>query len=75
MSALKGRANSEVLAGTADLSFTGPLVADGARIISKLSAEIWELRRVQPGSDAQRLERVWLQHHPVSEAKPPTSAP
>ena len=57
MSALKWRSNSEVLAGTADLSSGGALVLDGARIISALNREIAELQRLQPGGDAERLQR------------------
>ncbi len=57
LSALKWRANSEVLAGTADLSSNGTLVLDGARIISELNGEIGELERLQPGADAERLQR------------------
>ena len=57
MSALKWRSNSEVLAGTADLSSGGALVLDGARIISDLNREIAELQRLQPGGDAERLQR------------------
>ena len=57
LSALKWRANSQVLAGIADLSMRGPLVADGARIINEVSAEVGKLRRLAPGTDALTLQR------------------
>jgi len=57
MSALKWRANSEVLEGTADLSLSGPLVLDGTRIVSQLHGEIAALSRLAPGADAARLQR------------------
>ena len=57
LSALKWRAHAEVLARTADLSLGGSLVRDGARIVSELNTEIAQLQRLQPGADAQRLER------------------
>jgi diguanylate cyclase (GGDEF)-like protein/PAS domain S-box-containing protein len=46
-----------VLAGTADLSLGGPLVAEGARVISELSAEVAALGKLMPGRDALRLQR------------------
>ena len=55
MSALKWRANTQVLSGTADFSTTGSLVSAGARILAQLHAEVTEFRRAQPGADTQRL--------------------
>jgi diguanylate cyclase (GGDEF)-like protein/PAS domain S-box-containing protein len=57
LSALKWRADADVLARTADLSLGGSLVREGARIVSELNTEIARLQRLQPGVDAQRLER------------------
>jgi diguanylate cyclase (GGDEF)-like protein/PAS domain S-box-containing protein len=57
MSALKWRANSDVLAGTADLSFGGALFLEGARILSELDHEIADLERLQPGADAHQLRQ------------------
>jgi diguanylate cyclase (GGDEF)-like protein len=55
MSALKWRTNTLVLTGTANLSSSGPLVSDGARILTQLSDEAAQLGRLEPGPDAQRL--------------------
>ena len=55
MSALKWRANTQLLNGTADFSTTGTLVSAGARILSQLHDEASEYQRVQPGADARRL--------------------
>ena len=55
MSALKWRANTQVLSGTADLSTSGALVSDGARILAQLNDEVTEYQRAQPGADAERL--------------------
>jgi len=57
MSALKWRANTEVLAGTADLSLSGPFVRDGVRILSQLNNEVTQLQKQDPGSDTERLGR------------------
>jgi diguanylate cyclase (GGDEF)-like protein/PAS domain S-box-containing protein len=57
LSALKWRANSQVLAGIGDLSMQGPLVADGARVINEVSGEVGKLRRLAPGPDALTLQR------------------
>ena len=57
MSALKWRANTEVLAGVADLSSRGALVLDGVGLISELDREIGDLQRLQPGVDVARLRR------------------
>ena len=61
MSALKWRANSEVLAGSADLSGSGLLVHRGERVIAQLSTEVAHLQKLQPGADAERLGRDVLQ--------------
>ncbi len=55
MSALKWRANTQLLSGTADFSTSGKLVSDGARILAQLHDEVTEYQRDQPGADARRL--------------------
>ena len=55
LSALKWRANSEVLGGTADLSSGGVLVGDGGRVIADLGDQVARLQRLQPGSEADQL--------------------
>jgi hypothetical protein len=57
MSAVKWRANSEVLAGTANFSGSGLLVRDGVAVIAQLSTEVAQLRSLQPGADSKRLAR------------------
>jgi hypothetical protein len=60
LSALKWRANTEVLSGTANFSLAGQLVGDGARILAQLNSEATQLTKLQPGPDTrhQRADRV-----------------
>jgi diguanylate cyclase (GGDEF)-like protein/PAS domain S-box-containing protein len=55
LNAFKWRANTETLAGTADFSFTGPLVRDGRRIMDQLGSAAEAFHRLQPGIDSRRL--------------------
>ena len=55
LSALKWRTHTDVLAGTADLSESGPLVVRGLAIAAQLNASARELGRLQPGADARRI--------------------
>ncbi len=55
MSALKWRGNTLVLAGTADLSSSGGLANDGTRILTTLNGVAGQIRKLEPGPDAQRL--------------------
>ena len=57
LSALKWRANTEVLAGTANLSSDGALYHDGARIIGDLTSEVATLMTLAPGAQTQQLHR------------------
>ena len=57
MSALKWRANTLMLIGTADLSSSGGIVGDGTRILTELNGEAAQLSKLEPGPDAQRLVR------------------
>ena len=55
MSAFKWRTNTEVLTGTANLSTSGALVTEGAKILSQLSDKAARLEKLQPGEETRRL--------------------
>jgi diguanylate cyclase (GGDEF)-like protein/PAS domain S-box-containing protein len=57
MSAFKWRTNVEVVLGTADLSFNGPVVKAGFAIFNDLTSKAAQLQRLEPGPQTVALKR------------------
>ncbi len=55
MRAVKWQANSEVLAGNADLASGGALVRQGVQVMAQLDSDIAQMQRLQPGAETSRL--------------------
>ncbi len=57
MIAVKWQANSEVLAGNADLASNGALVRQGVQVMAQLGSDVAQMQRLAPGAEALRLRR------------------